>query len=272
MEQHSLRLQYRVGLFIGTGLFVIMMSILLLGGDKIFFTKYVALHIRFDEVQGLFPGSVVSLAGVQVGNVKTIRFIEKESRLDIEMKIDAIYRNRLVAGTKGEIKTQGALGDKFIYLTPGPLDGKLLANGSIIEGDDTDYMKLLTSREDGAARIIDLIKDTQVLIASINGNGKAAELMRNMADASGKLKSTMTELSTLTASINANIPENKKIKSAMISLASILEKVDQGKGTLGLLINDPSVYQSLKAFAGGSPRNRYMKDVIRETIQKSEAN
>jgi phospholipid/cholesterol/gamma-HCH transport system substrate-binding protein len=61
------------------------------------------------------------------------------------------------------------------------------------------------------------------------------------------------------------------LRQALVNLSSILEKIDQGKGTLGQLINDPSVHQSLKSLLGGSPRNRYMKDMIRETIQQSEA-
>ena len=45
---------------------------------------------------------------------------------------------------------------------------KSLPNHALIDGTDTDYMKLLTDREDGVARIIDLIKETQALIANIN--------------------------------------------------------------------------------------------------------
>jgi len=270
MEQQSLSLQYKVGLFIGAGLFAIMLSILLLGGDKIFFTRYMDLHVRFEEVQGLFPGSVVSLSGIPVGNIKSIRFLPQENKLDVTMKIDNIYQPRLVEGTTAEIRTQGALGDKYIYLNLGAPGAKVLASHAVIPGIETDYMKLLTDREDGVARIIDLIKEVQILAVNLNANGKSAELMKNAVDVSGKLKTTLAQVDLLLADIHSNIPENKKIKAALISLSSILEKVDQGKGTLGLLINDPSVYQGLKGYLGGSARNRYMKDMIRETIQKSD--
>lgn len=270
MEHQSLSLQYKVGLFIGAGLFAAMAAILLLGGDKVLFTRYIEIHTRFQEVQGLFPGSVVSLAGIPVGNIKEIDFVASENKLDVVMKINQIYQRRLVAGTVAEVRTQGALGDKFIYLSPGAPGGKPLASRSIIEGVDTDYMKMLTDREDGVARIIDLIKEMHVLVANLNANGRSAEMMRNLTDASAKMKSTMTNLDTLLGEMKGNIPENKKLKAALINLASILEKVDQGKGTLGQLVNDPTVYQNLKGYLGGSPRNRYMKDMIRETIQKSE--
>jgi len=270
MEQQASRLEYKVGLFIAIGLLVLLVSILFLGGDKVLFTRYIALSARFTEVQGLFPGSVVSLAGVPVGNVQHITFVTSENKLEVQMKINRSFADRLVEGTVAEIKTQGALGDKFVYLSPGAPGGTKLANGTVIQSVETDYIKLLTSREDGVARVVDLIKELHVLISTLNSNGKTAQTISNVAEASGKLKGTLGQLDALLADIRAEIPQNKKLRQALVSLANILEKIDQGKGTLGQLINDPSVHQSLKAFLGGSPRNRYMKDMIRETIQQSE--
>ncbi len=271
MEPHSSKLQLKVGIFIAAGLVAFMFSILLLGGDKILFTRYIDVRARFTDVQGLFPGSVVTLAGMPVGNVKEIRFVPGENVLETVLKINREFQPRLTAGTKAEVRTQGALGDKFIYLLPGPMGGKALAENDLVDAVETDYMKLLTDKENGAARIIEVIKEVHVLVASLNAGGKTAEMMRNMAEASGKLNSTLAHLDGLLGEMKGNIPENKKLKTALISLSNVLEKIDQGKGTLGQLINDPSVHQNLKSFLGGSPRNRYMKDMIRETIQKSEA-
>lgn len=270
MEQNSFSLQYKVGLFIGSGLLAGMLAILLLGGDKVLFTRYVYIHTRFKEVQGLFPGSVVTLAGVPIGNINSIDFEPNDNKLNVQMKINQIYQGRIVEGTNAEVRTQGALGDKIVYLAPGAPGGKQLGNGAVIEGVDTDYIKLLTDREDGVAKIIDLIKEMHILMASLNANGRSGEIMRNLADASGKFKTTMTSLDSLLGELKGQIPENKKLKSALMHLSEIMEKIDHGKGTLGQLVNDPTVYQNLKAYLGGSPRNKYMKEMIRETIQKSE--
>ena len=266
MEKHPLRLEYKVGLFIGIGLFAMMLSILLLGGDKALFTRYVHLRARFTEVQGLFPGSVVSLAGVPVGNVKAIDFVASDNRLEVLMKIDKVYEARLVEGTVAEIRTQGALGDKFVYLNPGAPGSKKLADNALLDSVETDFMKLITSREDGVARVVDLIKELHILVGTVNNSGA----MKNVAEAAAKARNTMAQLDLLLGEVRGQIPENKKLKNAIVSLANVMEKIDQGKGTLGQLINDPSVHQGLKSFLGGSPRNRYMKDMIRETIQRSE--
>lgn len=269
MEHHPLSLQYKVGLFIGVGLIAMMFAILLLGGDKALFTRYYRLHTQFGEVQGLFPGSIVSLAGVPVGNIEKITFAP-ENKLDVQMKISQDFASRIVEGTTAEVRTQGALGDKYIYLKPGSPGGHGLPDHAMIQGDETDYMKMITDRQDGVARVIDLIKEVHILVANLNAGGKSAEMVRNLTEASRKLGNTLTRLDGLLGDVKEQIPENKKLRNALVSLSNIMEKIDQGKGTLGQLINDPSVHQNLKAFLGGSPRNRYMKDMIRETIQKSE--
>lgn len=262
----STKLEYKVGIFLAIGALVFMVSILMLGADKTLFTRYVHMRARFTEVNGLFPGSVVSLSGVPVGNVDGIVFVENENKLELDLKIDRSYAPRLIEGTIADIRTQGALGDKYIFLTPGQPGAKPLPDGSLVESKEEDLMKLLTSREGGVARIVDVIKELHILLASINQNGQMGATMHNLGEASAKLKSTLAQLDVVLKDIHEEIPQNHKMRSALISLSSVLDKIDAGKGTLGQLVNDPSIAQSLKSMLGGSPRNKYVKDMIRETL------
>lgn len=271
MKRQTKGLEIKIGLFVGAGILVVMASILVLGDSSSLFSSYYTLRTRLSEVQGLLPGSVVSLAGVPVGNVEDIGFVADQNKLEVRMRIDSEFQPRISEGTIAEVRTQGALGDKYIYLEPGEPSSRPLREGSLIESKESDLMSLLMDREDGMARVIDLIKELHVLIASINANGQTASLIRNVSETARKANSTLAQLDALLEDLRAEIPENKKLRHALVSLSSILEKIDQGKGSLGQLINDPSVHQNLKTFLGGSPRNRYMKDVIRESIQQSEA-
>ena len=268
--EKSKRLEYRVGIFVALGLAAAMASILALGGSKKLFTQYINIKARFAVVQGLFPGSVVSLAGMPVGNVKKIGFAEGENSLLVTMQINKDFASRLVEGSVAEINTQGALGDKYVYITPGPLGGKPLEDGAELKSVEVDYLKMLTSREDGVARVIDLIKDLQVLVHGLNSGGKLTTTVNNISEISGKFVHTVNQINSILDHLKSELPENKRLRASLASLASILEKVDKGQGTLGQLINDPAIHQSLKAFLGGSGRNRYMKEMLKGTIQKSD--
>lgn len=271
MEKHSKRLEYKVGIFVGLGLIAVMMSILLLGGNKLVFTRYANYKTQFSEVQGLFPGSVISLAGLPVGNVTDITFSTETNQLEVHYQVDAKYADRITEGTQAEIRTQGALGDKYIYLEPGSVGGAKLANGTTIPADASgDIFSMLTDKEDGIGNVVNVIKELQILLKTINSEGKIGKSINNISEATEQMKQTLSHLDGLITDIRGS-QDNRQLEKAVRNLASVMEKIDKGQGTLGALINDPSLHQSLKAFLGSSPRNTYLKSVIRETIEKGES-
>lgn len=264
MENASTRLQYKVGLFVALGLIVLMGSILALGGNRFVFTRYLNVRAQFTQVQGLFPGSVVSLAGLPVGNVKKIYFVPSDNKLEIEMQIDRSFAERVREGTSAEIRTQGALGDKYVYLTPGPTDAPPIKENAMVTAVDTgDFLKMLTSKEDGVGRVLDLVKEMHQLVASLNANNKIPQALDQM-------RATLSSLDQLVGDLRGQLPENKKLRTAVNSMASIMEKIDSGKGTLGALVNDPTLHQNLKSALGGSKRSQYIKEMARESIQAGD--
>lgn len=269
MEPSSSQTQLRVGIFVGIGLLAAMVVVLLLGGDRFLFKKQVEFRVVFSEVQGLFPGSVVSLSGLNVGNIKSID-MNDQMKLVLTLAVDPKHARRIHEGAIAEIRTQGALGDKFIYIKPGPPEAATLPAGSELPGEETDFMRLLTDRKDGMARVVDLVKEAHILITSLNQNGQLPRTMANLAESSEKLKSTLKSLDETLKSVNGDKPEDKKLQKAISSLSSVIEKIDRGQGTLGQLINDPSLHLALKNYLGASPRGRLLKDLARETIQSQD--
>jgi phospholipid/cholesterol/gamma-HCH transport system substrate-binding protein len=59
---------------------------------------------------------------------------------------------------------------------------------------------------------------------------------------------------------------------AMISsdLKGMSGQIKDGKGTLGALLNDPSVYEDLKVLLGNVQRNQVLRALVRYSIQADE--
>lgn len=53
-------------------------------------------------------------------------------------------------------------------------------------------------------------------------------------------------------------------------LRAIVAKVREGDGSLGALINDPTVYEDLKSILGNVKRNRILRELVRYSISQSE--
>jgi len=115
---------------IGTGLFV------LLGFAALFFLttqlpatglklgsakKTYHLTAEFDNIGDLKVGSPVTMAGVKIGDVDSIRFDPKSFKAVVGMRVGKLY-NEIPDDSFASIQTQGLLGGKYIGFSPGGSD------------------------------------------------------------------------------------------------------------------------------------------------------
>jgi phospholipid/cholesterol/gamma-HCH transport system substrate-binding protein len=125
---------------IGTGLFV------LLGFAALFFISMQlpqsglrltgaksGYHVtaEFDNIGDLKVGAPVTMSGVNMGEVDSIRFDQKTYKAVVGMRIDPQY-NQIPDDSFASINTQGLLGGKYVGLSPGGSD-TFLKNGSRID-------------------------------------------------------------------------------------------------------------------------------------------
>ena len=54
----------------------------------------------------------------------------------------------------------------------------------------------------------------------------------------------------------------REISEAATRVNAILKKVDDGEGTLGLLVTDPTLYEDVKRLVGGAQRSLVVRSLI----------
>ncbi|UOF00851.1 MlaD family protein [Bdellovibrio reynosensis] len=267
MESHT-STQLKVGIFLAVGAVLIMASLFFLGADRALFTSYVRLHAHFDQVQGLSVGSVVSLSGVTVGNVEAITFLPEVNALDVKMKVDADYIPRIRQGSQVEIRTQGALGDKFVFIIPGDPRAEVVKEGEVLQiAKATDVLGIISERGNETNRIFDIINELYKMTHAMNENNRMGRLMGNLETASTSLTLASKEAQKLATQLNESATGDK-FASSLNKLDSILTKIDKGQGSLGALINDPSLHNQLKAMVGANDRKDHVKSLLRQSIDQ----
>ncbi|MFN9068666.1 MAG: MlaD family protein [Bdellovibrionales bacterium] len=238
------------GLFLLIGTFVLLVTIILLGGDKKLFSKQAVLHVEFPQVQGLNMGAVVSLAGLPIGNVSKLTYNTQSGMIDVEMKIRQKAFEDLTEGTQADIRTQGALGDKFIYIIPGPSNSAKLKNNAHIEAiKSADIMAILSEKGGEATKVFDIINQVYALTKSINEGDRINRILSNLDEGSHSLKKIA-----------------KKSEQSFDKFDRIITKIDQCEGTLGALIADPSIHDQIKTLLGGSNRKSNVKNLMRKSV------
>lgn len=268
--ESPLSTQIKVGIFLSIGIVVILGSIFFLGADKALFTKYVRLHAHFDQVQGLSVGSVVSLSGVTVGNVEAIKFIPEKNALDVKMRINEEFIDRIRQGSEVEVRTQGALGDKYVFIIPGNYQDPVVKEGEILSvAKPTDIIGVISERGNEANRIFDVINELYAITHAMTVDNRIGKIMANLETVSEHLRSGSKNADILVGQIKTQ-QTAEKIAQSLEKVESILAKIDRGQGSLGALINDPAIHNQLKAVLGGSTssNSQNIRQLLRTSIQK----
>jgi phospholipid/cholesterol/gamma-HCH transport system substrate-binding protein len=115
MNQSPVR-DFVVGLFVLVGLGAIAYLSMTIGGLSFSNHGGLTLYAAFDEIGGLKARAPVVIAGVKVGQVKSIH-LGDDSRARVEVDLD--QRLEIPADTSASIMTSGLLGDQYISLQLG---------------------------------------------------------------------------------------------------------------------------------------------------------
>ena len=230
----------KLGVFVLAGLAFLVILLYMIGKNQNLFGSTYELRVRFQNVQGLMAGNNVRFAGIEVGTVKEITILNDtaiEVRMMIEERMQPVIRKNAVAF----IGTEGLVGNKVVNIVAASEPGELAEEGDL----------LVTRKEVNPDEILETLHRTNNDVAVI-----ASELKKTIQNINNS-----TAFWTLLD--DKTIPLN--IKSAMVNVRRATEKarvvtddlhaivldVQQGKGSIGQLLNDTSFAAGLNDFAAG---------------------
>lgn len=216
------------------------------------------------DAGGLVPNSAVKAAGIKIGVIDDIEYVNGQARIRVLIEGD------LVMHTSGsaELKSDGILGDRHVQLNPGnPSDPEIENGGHIASVSDKGSIQALMKEFSNISGSISKLADT-INKATGEGNDRSTSLGRivdniekltgDLAEISGtnkkKINEIVDQLHSITAQVDDFIgddsPEGFKagwekvtgslhrIESTLKNVDEIAAKVNRGEGTIGRLIND----------------------------------
>lgn len=235
----------RVGFVVFIATLIMVVGVWFIGGGWL--THYVSYQLTFPSTTGLHSNARVYLSGIQAGRVGNIEFSSTEfSKILVVVEIQTKYVNRVRTDSIAWIQSEGLLGDKSICILAGENpNAKELKPGSMIPTMDKSFIDSFVGK--GLINNAnDLLENTSKLVKDINeGKGIISQLIKD-PEWSNRFERTMTDME----------------KSAE-RLESILDKIDKGEGSIGILVNDPTMAVSLKDLFLGVQESKMMTNLIR---------
>jgi phospholipid/cholesterol/gamma-HCH transport system substrate-binding protein len=273
-------IQARVGLF-----FLISISILAYVWFRVLdfsFREGFLLKASFRSVEGISQGSQIQIAGIKVGQVKDIVFDPDTGKASVAMIINDAYKNIIPEGSRVLVKTKGLLGDKYLVIEPGKPNARKLKTGeeikSVFEPTDTQKMfeslavvsqdlQAITSvtkkqlvDEKGSERIDNILNNTNAVTTEAKNiltrnRDKINQTVDNADSATkgvneivslnkNRINHTVSNFETFSKSIDKTGGKFDQIAS---DLDGITKDLRSGRGTLGKLVNDDSLYRDAQA-------------------------
>jgi phospholipid/cholesterol/gamma-HCH transport system substrate-binding protein len=251
-----------------------------LKGQNVFESNSRIFYIEYNNIQGLKKASSVFINGLAVGKVSDIRFNQSEGKkgsLVVEITLDndfpfsknsvaKIYSSSLLGGQslaiipnyegdiavskdtlKGEVESDifSTVGEKL-----NPLQAKL---ENVIVSADSLFLgvnQILNKKTRESLNTS--VKNLEYTIAGVKETVRSVN--RLLDSSSVDLKETVRNTKYITENLskvsdtlaNANIGGIiRKAELTLVSVNSLLAGIDQGKGSIGKLVNDDAMYINL---------------------------
>lgn len=145
MEKSMFYKNFLSGIFFLGGIVLVIGIIFMIGKDSGFSQPKFHVQVLFRDVGGLIEGARVQLAGVSVGSVSDIRFLDKKiegRRVKVEVSILNRYKKQLSRNVRFLIKSEGILGDKLVEIRSDESGPQVDLSQPVIGEDPLDVQDL----------------------------------------------------------------------------------------------------------------------------------
>lgn len=269
------------------------------------------LKVRFRSVEGLARSSQVQIAGIRVGEVKSIQLDKETGEALVTLEINQAYKNAIPEDSRAIIRTRGLLGERYVGIEPGKPNARKLEPGQeirlVYEPTDTEKifetvsivaqdLQQLTQQarkqivdQKGFQRVDSIIKNTEAISQNLRevmdanrpklertidrmdratyrlddliakNDSKINETIENIREFSGNLDDAGSKFQTLASNIDGVVKDVKQGKGTLGRLATdetlyrqanylladlrnLTHRIQNGHGAIGRLINDPEMY------------------------------
>ena len=225
-----------VGVFVLGGLALFALGLFMIGDRQMAFARKFTVYTEFTKVTGLQPGAVVRILGAKAGTITQIVPPDTPSakfriRLELAESLHALVRVDSIA----TIETEGLVGGSYLGIGRGTdAAPPVMPSGTIGSKEPFEISDLMQQMGDTITKVNQTIDEMK---------GDVSNAVVAVADTMGNANALITDVSVdvkKMAASGARITDDA---------ARIAEGIRSGKGVIGKLMTDDTLYTRATAIA-----------------------
>lgn len=239
------------------------------------FTNYKTFYVDYQNVEGLPISAPVTINGLAVGKVNSIKLNNKTSKLTVELQVNTDFP--ISKSSLAEIYAPSPIGGKQIAIIPNTKDSSEAVSGDFLQSSSklglTDALALQI--EPLKDKIEKLLNNANTMVGNVN-QIMDERTKTNLRNSLANLNETMAEFKAISKNTNAMLAENKSkigntmsnfektsanfskvsdslarlelgktvknLESTLANVNALMHDVQSGKGTMGKLMKDDALY------------------------------
>lgn len=274
-----MRKELKIGIFAIVVIIVSFFVLNYLRGEDVF-NREIDLVAYCDQVDGLAASAPIYIKGYKAGSVSSVEYDGETSRFEIVCSVRKEFR--LSSDSRMVIYSSDIMGGKAVRIDPGQSDVPtedgdtlmLVIEPGLVDNLSQALMPLISVAtstldslgvtitginnilsESNVSSVTSTLANLETTMANVRKisssvNGRSAEisdLISNLSAFSADLKVMAGQLDTALTGVNGIISDVDKadLEGMVSSLKTFVDKIQDPDGSLGKLINEDSVYNSV---------------------------
>jgi phospholipid/cholesterol/gamma-HCH transport system substrate-binding protein len=230
-----------VGAFVIAGVLLFAIGLFMIGDRRMLFGETFPIYAEFASIAGLDVGATVRLSGLQAGEVEAIHVpLGPAAPFRVRMRIRGNLRQLVRLDSVASIQNDGLVGNKFVQIEVGTEASPVVPDeGTIRSREPFDLADILQKMSDTIDTVNDTILEVrEELDTALHAISTTARTAQDLMDEVGR-------------DARAIIATAHKVTA---DLQVIMAGVRDGRGTIGQLLNDDTLYERAKTVAADVER------------------
>jgi phospholipid/cholesterol/gamma-HCH transport system substrate-binding protein len=239
--------QLKIGILAVAAFALATMLIFAVGGDAGLFSGKYHLKTRFPNAGGLQSGSVVRLAGVNVGAVDDVYL--DGAVVEVVLRIRPDVQNKITDRSIAQVGSVSLLGEGAVDITAST-HGTPLADWSYIRSGKTpgqiaDVAENATQTLAQATALIEDLRAGKGTIGKIFTQDELYDQMNAVVRSANDVILSVKQAKGPAGTLLNDRAAAQNLERALANLDQVTTNIAAGKGTLGTLLNDDALARSL---------------------------